>query len=417
MFLYRLTQQSKKVTINTKNATKLIPGGIIMKILFASDTSFNFIENYPGDDKVKKSMLAVSKFFKNADLSIVNLENVMGIREDYIPILKCGPNLISEDRFLNYIKALNPTVVGLSNNHTGDYGEEAIFHTLELLNKSNLPYIGAGKNIADAYRPFIFEKNNIKIGIIAVCENEFGGAKENKAGSSAYNLTRLKNELNNLREQNIKGIVYFHGGNERNPFPSPGKKELYRLFIDLGASAVVAMHTHCPQGYEMYNECPIIYSMGNFFFPKEKSYDSNLLPSWFYGYMVELEFSKDSINLKTIPYTFDINGIRILENEELEGFNNYLKYLCDVIKDDDKLSAFFNAWCIKACRAGISSLQFSESMIKEKNRNVAIARNKFTCEAHNELWKTYYSLCYEERHNDFDDLIKEIEILQTMKLN
>ena len=75
-----------------------------MKILFASDMSFNYIKNYPGDDKVKNSMFAVSKVFENADLSIVNLENIMGIREDYEPIFKCGPNLISDDRFLNYIK-------------------------------------------------------------------------------------------------------------------------------------------------------------------------------------------------------------------------------------------------------------------------------------------------------------------------
>ena len=55
-------------------------------------------------------------------------------------------------------------------------------------------------------------------------------------------------------------------------------------------------------------------------------------------------------------------------------------------------------------------------MIKEKNRNVAIARNKFTCEAHNELWENYYVLCYEERLEDSIDLIEEIETLQIMKL-
>lgn len=386
-----------------------------MKVLFAADMSFNYIDAYPGDDAVKSAMNEVSGYFKNADFSIVNQENVFGVQADYEPIFKCGPNLMSTDSFLNYIKALNPSVVGLSNNHTGDYGEDAVYHTFDLLEKNNLPYIGAGRNINEAYKPYIAEKDGIKVGIIAVCENEFGGAKENKAGSAVYNLTRLKNEINKLKEQNIKSVVYFHGGNERNPFPSPGKKELYRHFIDMGASAVVAMHTHCPQGYEMYNNCPVIYSMGNFFFPHGET-SSSLLPSWFYGYMSELEFTETEINVKNIPYKFDDNGIYILKGEELEYFNKYLKYISDVISDDKKLSDYFDAWCVKVCRNGISSFDFNESMIKEKNRNVAIARNKFTCEAHNELWKNYYVLCYEERLEDSIDLIDEINILQTMKL-
>ena len=55
-------------------------------------------------------------------------------------------------------------------------------------------------------------------------------------------------------------------------------------------------------------------------------------------------------------------------------------------------------------------------MIEEGNQNVAIARNKFTCEAHNELWENYYVLCYEKRHHDAEYLIEEIEALQKLKL-
>ena len=80
-----------------------------------------------------------------------------------------GANKISQNEYklTHYIKELNPTVVGLSNNHTGYYGKDAIFHTLELLNKNNLPYIGAGKNITDAYKPFVFEKDGINF--IKIC--------------------------------------------------------------------------------------------------------------------------------------------------------------------------------------------------------------------------------------------------------
>ena len=51
---------------------------IKMKILFASDMSFNFIENCPEEQAVKEAMSEVSSLFAEADYSIVNLENIFG---------------------------------------------------------------------------------------------------------------------------------------------------------------------------------------------------------------------------------------------------------------------------------------------------------------------------------------------------
>ena len=114
----------------------------------------------------------------------------------------------------------------------------------------------------------------------------------------------VKKAMKESRASGALPVVYFHGGNETNPFPSPGKVEMYRSFVDMGAAAVVAMHTHCPQGYEMYNGCPVIYSLGNFYFPHGET-ASSLLPSWFYGYMTELDFTENEITVKNIPYKFD----------------------------------------------------------------------------------------------------------------
>ena len=47
-------------------------------------------------------------------------------------------------------------------------------------------------------------------------------------------------------------IVVFHGGNEFNPLPSPDTVDRYRFVCDMGADTVIGGHTHCPQGYEIY---------------------------------------------------------------------------------------------------------------------------------------------------------------------
>ena len=387
-----------------------------MKFLFAADMSFHYILQYPGDSKAWAVTASVAEVFANADFSMVNLETVLGEKEKFAPIFKCGPNLISTADYLNYIAPLKPSVLGLANNHTGDFGEEGVRNTRQVLEQYGYTAIGAGNNLDEAYVPYIAEKDGIKVGVIAVCENEFGGAKVNKAGSAVYQLTRLQRAIDNLKAQNCKAVVYFHGGNEYNPFPSPGKKELYRHFVDMGASAVVAMHTHCPQGHEMYRGCPIVYSMGNFFFPHDSEGASKLLPGWYYGYLAELDFREDATDLRVIPYTFDSNEIKLLEGAELDRFRRYLAHISQVIGDDRKLEAYFDAWCVIRGRNGNPTISFHESMIPQKDRNVAVARNKFTCEAHNELWKNYYVLGYENRLEESAALIADIGKLQNMEL-
>jgi len=168
-----------------------------MNILFASDMSFNFIEKCPEEQVIKDGMSEVSSLFAEADYSIVNLENIFGNKEAYKPIPKSGPNLISDDSFAGYIEALNPSVVGLANNHTGDFGKEAIFHTIDILKEKGYPCIGAGENINDAYRPYLIERDGVRVGIVAVCENEFGCAKPTEAGAAGYSLSLVNKAIKN----------------------------------------------------------------------------------------------------------------------------------------------------------------------------------------------------------------------------
>lgn len=385
-----------------------------MKILFAADMSFNFLESYPGDEAVEKAMSQVVPYFADADASIVNLENILGEKTDYEPIPKCGPNLISSDEFVKYIEVLNPSVVGMANNHTGDFGEGAVFHTMDVLQSKGYPWIGAGKNLEEAYKPYLIDDGNMRVGIIAVCENEFGGAKMDKAGSAGYRLGMLTAEIKRLKEAGYMSIIYFHGGNEYYPFPSPGKKELYRHFIDLGASAVVAMHTHCPQGYEMYEGKPIIYSMGNFFFPAKGGLGR--LRTWFYGYMVQLEFAQGEISVTTIPYHFDETGICLLQGEELNAFWRYLDYISGVIADDVLLREYFEAWCAYQGEEFSGYIRFEKSYFKDHSSCVACTRNIFYCEAHGELMKELLNLCYENRLDEAGGKIEKIKQLQKLEL-
>ncbi len=384
-----------------------------MKILFAADMSFNYFESLPSVSEARLAMSEAAEVFSRADFSVLNLENIFGELERYEPIIKSGPNLISDKCFLEYINALCPTAINLANNHSKDFGEEALFDTIGLLRENGYTVFGAGKNISEAYAPAVLSDGDISCAVIGVCENEFGIADETVSGTAGFRHDMVYKAIKSARERGEGPIVYFHGGNEGNPFPSPKKIELYRHFIDLGAVAVIAMHTHCPQGYEMYNGSPIIYSMGNFFFPSA----DRELTTWSCGYMTMLDIDRGGTKLEIIPYKFCFEGIRILKNEELTRFKKYIEFLSEEIGDSEKIQKYFDAWCMIAGLEYAEHLRYSAEIAENYDaEGIKRMKNIFSCEAHNELLTNTFKIMYEGRVKDAMELLPQIKNLQGMEI-
>ena len=382
-----------------------------MKIAFAADMSFSKFDTFPGEDAAGVAMAEPAAVLAKADFSIVNLENIIGDENAYKPIIKSGPNLISTEEFFTFIDALSPSAVGLANNHTFDYGKGALDNTLRLLDEHGYPHCGAGETVADAYRPVVFEKDGVRVAIFAVCENEFGTAGVESAGSAGYDLARVTVAIRGARADGCLPIVYFHGGNERYAVPSPGKVSLYRHFIDLGAAAVIAMHTHCPQGYEFYRGAPIVYSMGNFFFPAKW----DMPKSWDYGYITELDIRADGIALSIVPYTFCFDGVRLLEGEEKAQFMRYMDFLNGIVADEKLVREYFDSWCvISGIGCYMEGLERVDDASTVTQAELVRTKNLFSCEAHNELMTNTFKLLYEGRLESAGKYIAAIEALQEM---
>lgn len=383
-----------------------------MKIVFGGDISFNYMSQFEGKRKAEEAMAEAAEVFATADYSMLNLENVLGNEDDGVPIIKSGPNLISEEGFVEYIHVLKPNIVGLANNHSMDYGEEILFHTMDMLVDSGYICVGAGKNLDEAYKPVEISSGGVKVQIIAVCENEFGIAGENAPGTAGYRLGKICAAISLAKSRGAKPIIYFHGGNERNPFPSPGKIELYRHFIDMGAEAVIAMHTHCPQGYEYYKEKPIVYSMGNFFFPSDKL---ALNRSWQYGYLSELEIFDSDIRLSIYPYKFDFDKLTMLRGDEKAAFMKYMECLNAPLRDLVQIQNYFDSWCLMNDDIEYLKDYRSEYVADGYAREVRFIRNLFSCEAHNELLKNKFLMMYEQRVERAKAGMNQIKRLQNME--
>ena len=75
-------------------------------------------------------------------------------------------------------------VVSVASNHAMDWGGDALLDTIALLESKGIKTIGAGRNLAEARRPAVIEKNGLRVAFLAYCTilNEGYAAGPDKTG-------------------------------------------------------------------------------------------------------------------------------------------------------------------------------------------------------------------------------------------
>jgi poly-gamma-glutamate synthesis protein (capsule biosynthesis protein) len=204
---------------------------------------------------------------RGAEVSIFNLETPIstgGAKVEKTYNFRCPPGVLS------YITDAGFDCAMLGNNHSMDYGPEALSDTLKNVQKYGLHYTGAGKNLKNAVIPIIIETNGIRIGILS-----FGyinppelAAELSKPGVAPIKPWMMTAEVKKLRPKVDFLIVSIHWGTEYVYYPNESQKEMGHALIDAGADMVVGHHPHILQGIEKYKGGMIFYSMGNFMFPQ-----------------------------------------------------------------------------------------------------------------------------------------------------
>ena len=363
-----------------------------MRLLFTGDINFRGLKE-PTPETCADTLAEVLPYFNKADFKIVNLETPLADKTKHSPIKKSGPNLICDPSYIMFLEELRTDVCTLANNHTGDFGEGAVIDTLNLLDTHSIRYCGAGANIDRAYDACRLEKDGFSISLISVCENEFGMATEATYGSAGYNTRRLLNTIRQEKQVSDAVIVVFHGGDEFNPLPSPDTQDRYRLICDMGADAVIAGHTHCPQGYEVYDGKPIVYSMGNFLFKSSSERSAN--DSWYYGYMTELDIDESGIVFCIIPYKFNSEATRItvFEGDEKRKMLGYIAGLSEIIKDPKLLDNYFSGWAY--LHRWVPQAPSNYFDLKEYNSSGNY--NLISCESHLSQAKKVLEFCFLDR--------------------
>lgn len=172
-------------------------------------------------------------------------------------------------------------LVTLANNHVYDFGEEAFLDTLDTLTNNDIPYVGAGRNIEEASRPYYFIANGYKIAFVNATRAEkfilTPEATDTTGGVlRAYDPTRFKETIKTAKENSDFVIALIHWGKEDSHELEQVQIDTGKEYIDAGADILIGTHAHTLQGIEFYNNKPIIYNIGDFIFNRE-SKDTGIL--------------------------------------------------------------------------------------------------------------------------------------------
>lgn len=303
------------MTTNSKDIT----------ILFLGDYSVKDPQKYRIGDALKNEIA-------KADIVGVNFEGCVNGANIISPTGKSVPQSMHSG---SWCLENGINLFSLANNHIMDFGEEGLEKTISSLGK-NSSIIGVG-TYDSAFRPKIYEIKGKKIGFIAGTSSDFSSFKsewddKNKIGCPWFRSEKFTLAIIKTIKECDYLFVVAHGGVEHFELPIPEIRDLYRFWIDLGVSGVIASHPHVPQGVECYRNSPIFYSLGNFIFEGTKK--TNALPcNWLNSLAAIITINEERVIFSYLPLTLSLKEDTVDISRSSE-YSQYLTKLCILLRDN-----------------------------------------------------------------------------------
>jgi poly-gamma-glutamate synthesis protein (capsule biosynthesis protein) len=239
---------------------------------------------------------------KTADITIANLES---------PIARSGEEFtgkkfrfLAEPEVAGALRNAGINLVTLANNHSMDFGGQALTDTMENLKNAGIAWIGAGENLAEARKMALYTIKGKRIAFLGYSLTqpmEFFAGK-NRPGTAPGYKEYFVEDITRARQLADYVIVSFHWGTEGRSGIQPYQRTIAHKAIDAGADVIIGHHPHVLRGIEKYKEGIVFYSLGNFTFAsKGKSADS--------GALVRLRFNEGIREAELLP--LEINHRRV----------------------------------------------------------------------------------------------------------
>ena len=181
--------------------------------------------------------------------------------------------------------------VTIANNHMYDFGPDALLDTRRLLLEQGIAVTGAGRDLDEARKPAIVERNGIKVGFLGYCSviPQGGEAAPGKVGIAPLrvqteyeprgphasprvvtrpderDMSMILDDIARLRREADVVVLAFHWGVIWVPRVIADYQVIAaHACIDAGADLILGHHAHVPKAIEVYKGRSIFYSLSNF---------------------------------------------------------------------------------------------------------------------------------------------------------
>lgn len=225
----------------------------------------------------------VQPLLDRADATVLNLE--CPIADSINPADK--PYVFSGNpSWLVPLREKGVTHLNLANNHTMDQGARGFAQTLTHTREAGFELVGIDSSGCQPTRiskegihVVLFSTNRIEVDSSAGLPTTPGPCQVT-AGQLAQLIQAYA-----ARHPDAWIVALLHWGQEYRPAPNSRQQLDARLLVDAGADVVVGHHPHVVQGYDVYQQGLIVYSVGNFLFDQLAE---DTLEEW----VVELNLSR-----------------------------------------------------------------------------------------------------------------------------
>jgi poly-gamma-glutamate synthesis protein (capsule biosynthesis protein) len=184
-------------------------------------------------------------------------------------------------------------VVSVASNHAMDWGDDALLDTIALFESKGIKTIGAGRNLVEARRPAIIEKNGVRVAFLAYCSilNEGYAAGPDKAGVAplrahtyyesidyqagvpprvvtlpyAEDLAAMTSDIAAAKASADAVVVSLHWGIHFVPrLIADYQPAAAKAAFAAGADLILGHHAHTPKAIGVYGGRTCFYSLSNF---------------------------------------------------------------------------------------------------------------------------------------------------------
>lgn len=210
---------------------------------------------------------------RRPDVLIVNLETAVTRADRPAPK---GINYRMNPDNVGVLTAAGIDCCVLANNHVLDWGEDGLLETLEVLARTGLKTVGAGRTAAEAAAPAIFplpDKGRVLVYGLACASSGVPTDWAATASRPGVNFldrpspAAVQPIAARIRDDRRNGdivVVSIHWGPNWGYRVDPGDRAFAHGLVEAGVDLVHGHSSHHARPFEMYRDRPILYGCGDF---------------------------------------------------------------------------------------------------------------------------------------------------------